>query len=91
MKNLPCDQLTVSYPWYSKICFMTFSDLHTHTPYNKLNVSLCLINFTNLAITANYSGSSHERTLLGREMYINYLWERNDVTFPKLSVNLKRK
>ena len=36
-----------------------------HTLYDTLIVALCLINLTNLAITANYTGRSHEQTTLG--------------------------
>ena len=49
---------------------MTFSYLHTHTLNNKLIVVLCSINYTNLAITANYTGRSHEQTPLGREVSV---------------------
>ena len=51
---------------------MTFSDFNIimHTLYDKLIVALCLINLTNLAITANYTGRSHEQTPLEREVSV---------------------
>ena len=41
-----------------------------HTLYDKLIVALCLIKLTNLAITANCTGRSHEQTPLGREVSV---------------------
>ena len=41
-----------------------------HTLYDKLIVALCLIKLTNLAITANYTGRSHEQKSLGREVSV---------------------
>ena len=41
-----------------------------HTLYDTLIVALCLINLTNLAITANYTGRFHEQTPLEREVSV---------------------
>ena len=41
-----------------------------HTLFDTLIVALCLINLTNLAITANYTGRSHEQTPLEREVSV---------------------
>ena len=62
MKNL---YLAISCPWHNKICFMTFSYLHTHTLNNKLIVALSLINLTNLTIIAKVSVTNGGWPLIG--------------------------